>query len=237
MCSLVVARGLRGGPGLFVIHNRDEQLSRPSAPPMRWERGEREILAPRDLKAGGTWLGLNDRGVVAAITNRYRSRPASEHRSRGELPVMALEAESAREGAERVAKVGAGEYGGFHLVVADEAETFVVWNDQEEVRLQEVEQAVLVMTERGLGAARSRRYEMLVGAMEGVEEWPEEGEEFFRGWMQITDEEDPLEGTCICSGPVYGTKCSAVIVVDEGAARFEYADGPPCRVGYSVVVG
>lgn len=51
--------------------NRDEFLSRPTAPLSRW--GEKnDIIAGKDLEAGGTWLGVNSAGCFAALTN-YRA--------------------------------------------------------------------------------------------------------------------------------------------------------------------
>ena len=55
---------------LLLIGNRDEFYARP-AQAMHWWEGE-QVLAGKDLQAGGTWLGLNRRGHLAVLTN-YRS--------------------------------------------------------------------------------------------------------------------------------------------------------------------
>jgi uncharacterized protein with NRDE domain len=67
---------------LLLIGNRDEFYARPTAP-LHWWAGE-PILAGRDLQAGGTWLGVNRRGHLAALTN-YRATPQKNAPSRGEL--------------------------------------------------------------------------------------------------------------------------------------------------------
>jgi uncharacterized protein with NRDE domain len=69
---------------LLLVANRDEYYARPTAALDWWE--DADILAGRDLQAGGTWLGVSRSGRLAALTN-YRD-PANMHAlapSRGEL--------------------------------------------------------------------------------------------------------------------------------------------------------
>lgn len=67
---------------LLLIGNRDEFYARPTQALHWWEGGH--ILAGRDLQAGGTWLGVNRHGHLAALTN-YRSPARADTPSRGEL--------------------------------------------------------------------------------------------------------------------------------------------------------
>jgi uncharacterized protein with NRDE domain len=73
---------------LLIAANRDELLDRPAVPVTVLREREPRILGGRDLLAGGTWLAVNEDGVVAGLTNQ----PAPDgrdpaKRSRGELPV------------------------------------------------------------------------------------------------------------------------------------------------------
>lgn len=74
-----------------VAANRDERCNRPSAPPRIIEESGRRILMPQDLVYGGTWVGMNDRGLLVALTNR--DDPGEHHgdRSRGLLVREALQ--------------------------------------------------------------------------------------------------------------------------------------------------
>lgn len=86
MCLILFAWQSHPRYSLVVAANRDEFHQRPSAPAQFWA-DEPDILAGRDLQAGGTWLGVTRSGRFAAITN-YREPAAPEHpleRSRGHL--------------------------------------------------------------------------------------------------------------------------------------------------------
>ena len=80
---------------------RNCPLYAPSGPQLQQTAGG-PILAPIDLRAGGTWLGLNADGVFAAVTNRRSVFVDSDRRSRGDLVLDALAGHSAREGARRI---------------------------------------------------------------------------------------------------------------------------------------
>lgn len=83
------------------------------------------MTAGRDREAGGTWLGLNDSGVVAAVLNRSGSLgPAPDKRSRGELVLEALDSPDAAMAADYLADLDAGAYKSFNLVVADNRDAF-----------------------------------------------------------------------------------------------------------------
>ena len=77
MCTLIVLHRCFAEAPLVLAANRDEFLDRPAEKPTLRQSGSRTVLAPRDLRAGGTWLGLNDAGLFAALTNRPCGDPRS----------------------------------------------------------------------------------------------------------------------------------------------------------------
>lgn len=87
MCIAYIAVGVNADWPLIIAANRDEYHARPSQPAQPWH-DEPQVLAGRDLQAGGTWLGLSqNRGRLALLTN-YREAPSQKgttQRSRGEL--------------------------------------------------------------------------------------------------------------------------------------------------------
>jgi uncharacterized protein with NRDE domain len=84
------------------------------------------VVAPRDARAGGTWLGLNAHGLFAAITNRPARKLDPRRRSRGHLVMDALRARSAAEAIEELEDLAAEAYNPFNLLVADREQVHAI---------------------------------------------------------------------------------------------------------------
>jgi uncharacterized protein with NRDE domain len=101
---------------LVIAANRDEFFARAAAP-MAWWADRPDILAGRDLSAGGTWFGLTRAGRLALLTNvREPGRQTAGAPSRGALVVDWLDS---HDGAPNFAQRLVGGYNGFNLVTAD----------------------------------------------------------------------------------------------------------------------
>jgi hypothetical protein len=95
MCTVVILRKPGSPWPLILGANRDEKVDRPWLPPDRHWPDRPEVVAGIDQLAGGTWLGLNDSGVLAAVMNREGTLgPDPERRSRGELVLEAVIADN-----------------------------------------------------------------------------------------------------------------------------------------------
>jgi hypothetical protein len=120
MCTVVVLKRSQHPWPVMVAANRDELLDRPWDPPAAWWPDRPGVVAGRDRLGGGTWMGINRHHVVAVVLNRRGSLgPAPDKRSRGELPLMALEHRSAEVAASAIADLDAGSWRSFNLVIAD----------------------------------------------------------------------------------------------------------------------
>ena len=125
MCTLVMLRRPEARWPLLVAANRDELSTRPWQGPARHWLDRPEVVAGKDMTAGGTWLGVNDDGLFAAILNRPGSLgPAEGKRSRGELVLEALDHAEARLAAEALADLNPDSYRPFNLVIADRYDAF-----------------------------------------------------------------------------------------------------------------
>lgn len=114
MCLILIAYRCCPGYPLVLAANRDEFHRRPTAPAHWWD--EPPILAGRDLQAGGTWLAMDRRARLAAITNfRDPPPPGGGECSRGELPVAFLESSDEAAFAGRLEQ-DAGRYDGYNLI-------------------------------------------------------------------------------------------------------------------------
>jgi uncharacterized protein with NRDE domain len=84
MCVAAIAWRAHPHWPVVVIGNRDEFHDRPAAPLDRWDNNA-SIMAGRDMRSGGTWLGVSDHGRLALVTNRRgfgEPDPALESRGR-----------------------------------------------------------------------------------------------------------------------------------------------------------
>lgn len=117
MCVLFVAFRKRQGMPLVVAANRDEFYDRPTASLGFWEDAP-AILAGRDLRSGGTWLGASRTGRWAALTNVRGTHDTPEAApSRGELPVRFLRSDEPPERFLRRVAREAPQFAPFNLLV------------------------------------------------------------------------------------------------------------------------
>lgn len=125
MCTVVVLRRPDHAWPLVLAANRDEMRDRPWQPPARHWPDRPHVVGGLDSLAGGTWMALNDDGVVAAVLNRMGSLgPAAGKRSRGELPLEALDHADAEDAARALADLDPAAYRPFNLIVADNRDAF-----------------------------------------------------------------------------------------------------------------
>jgi len=119
MCLLLMALNTHTTYPLVFLANRDEYYERPSTPARFWEEAP-TVLAGKDLRAGGTWLGMSKNGRIAAVTNyRDPSSMKTDAPSRGRLVSEFLVGHSEPlEYLDCLEKV-AGRYNGFNLIVGD----------------------------------------------------------------------------------------------------------------------
>ena len=245
MCTLVLAWQVFPDRPVAVAANRDESLERESSPPGLLSE-DPKILAPSDAEAGGTWLGYNEHGLFAAVTNRWTDRGLAGERSRGLLVRDALEAESAEAAARHAERaVEADEYEGFNLVVADErAAMLLEWDGR--LRVRNLDPGVHVVMNTGA-----------IGDVDIPESWPERGErqaengravrealqpepgESSDGWLDRAADvlSDHDYGVCVHHEEFgFGTRSSSLVSIDdEGTGKYVFADGPPCRTAFEPV--
>jgi uncharacterized protein with NRDE domain len=130
MCTLVILRRPEHDWPVVIGANRDEMIDRPALPPGRHWPDRAEVVAGLDLEAGGSWLGVNDWGVAAAILNRHGSLgPAAGLRSRGELVLEALDHADAVAAAAALSHLDPAAYRSFNLIVADNRDAFWLRHD------------------------------------------------------------------------------------------------------------
>ena len=118
MCLIAFAIGASPRWPLVIASNRDEFLDRPTLPLARWRTDAGTgVISGRDLRAGGTWLGLTPGGRLAMLTNVRDPASRTGDTSRGELVTRWLESGLAVDAF--IAQIDAAAFGGFNLVLGD----------------------------------------------------------------------------------------------------------------------
>ena len=118
MCLLVLAWNVHPRYRLVVAANRDEFHDRPAAP-LAWWQDAPTILAGRDLRGGGTWMGVSRSGRFGVLTNfrDLETPPTPDAPSRGELVPAFLTATAEPGPWLDGLRPRAGRYAGFNLLV------------------------------------------------------------------------------------------------------------------------
>lgn len=241
MCTLTLAWQAIERTPVAVAANRDEAVDRDAHPPAIYSE-EPLAIAPRDATAGGTWIGYNEFGVFAGITNFWTDADLAGERSRGLLVADMLRADSASEGAAIVANaVDRDEYDGFQLVVADASAAYCLrWDGtlsrtefepgvhvvvnvaiDDDVAIPDYRRDVAV---RQAANAQQVRQALQVQPHEQAADWLD------RAGSVLSDHE---YGVCI-HGDGFGTRSSSLLSVGE-ETRYLYAQGPPCETAYEPV--
>jgi uncharacterized protein with NRDE domain len=116
VCLIVFALDRHPRYRLVLAANRDEYFNRPTAPAAFWTDAP-QVLAGRDLEAGGTWLGVTRDGRLAALTY-FREPVVPVHRlpSRGKLAADFLAGSMTPEEYLDTLRREEGQYGGFNIL-------------------------------------------------------------------------------------------------------------------------
>ncbi|MFW5940095.1 MAG: NRDE family protein [Halolamina sp.] len=243
MCTLTLAWQVFEDAPVVVAANRDEQRDRPSEPPTRVD-DDPAVIAPRDARAGGTWLGYNESGLFVGVTNRWTDADLAGERSRGLLVRDTLREPSAEDAARLVENaVEEHEYAGFNLVLADEHAAFLLeWDGRLLVR--RLDPGVHVVVNVGASDAPAiptrepeRGQEQAVDAAAVRTELLPEPDETSDAWLDRAKAVlgDHEFGVCVHENG-YGTVSASTLALGaDGAVQFDFADGPPCETAFDPV--
>lgn len=127
MCLLSFAWQPDSEAQLTLVSNRDEFHKRPTAPSSFWEPKHPNLLAGKDLEAGGTWMGVTRDGRFAALTNvRQTPAPYQGTISRGNLVKDYLISDQSPESF--LNSIQGQDYDGFNLIVGHRTQCWYLGN-------------------------------------------------------------------------------------------------------------
>lgn len=254
MCLLIALSRVITDAPLIVAANRDERCDRPAVSMTVLREAGPRILGGRDELAGGTWLAVNEHGVVAGLTNQ--PSPAGRDltkRSRGELPLAFAAWPSAAEAVERViATLDPERYNPCWMLVGDRdalfsvgltggssaeverlpAGPYVLENAPLRAPSAKVDRVTGMLTaERELSGLTTGEIGDLLAAVLG-DHTPASATEPGPGGRPR-----PPATTAACvHTEAYGTRSALIVTVPAvGQPRLRLADGAPCEVPWTDV--
>jgi uncharacterized protein with NRDE domain len=240
MCLVLIALDAHPDYPLIVAANRDEFYDRPTAPAAFWADSP-SVLAGHDLKAGGTWLGIDRQGRLAAVTNyRQGQREGPAPRSRGRLVSDFLTGDTdAPEYMERV-RSEAGLYNGFNLIAGDARGFFYYSNREGRLRslapgvyglsnhLLDTPWPKVAATKSAFGALLNGEASQLTEELFALLSDRSQAADYLLPSTGVSPEWERLLSSAFIASDDYGTRSSTVVLIarDGGIIFIERSFGP-----------
>ncbi len=229
MCMLAILYRVARGTPVLVAANREERFDRPTQYP-KIQSGSPRVVCGVDRRAGGTWLGVNQHGLVCAVSNRRKSSAPAEPRSRGLLCRELLELRTAKEAAGRAAKeLAKGIYAGANYLCADGRYAAVV-HGGDNVEVVELTPGLHLLSDGNVDDPRDPRHEFIRRML--TLHTLDSAVTFLAVASRVFAREVDDEGRrgVVITGMEYGTVSSTLLSLPRKIqhAVYQYAPGPPC---------
>ena len=199
----------------MIAANRDECSGRPSEGPALRDTANGIILAPRDVRAGGTWLGVTSSGLFAAVTNRFCASAGSASDAAGRFEHLPVDA-----------------YNPFNLFLADRDTAHVVSYAGTPERF-DLQPGAHVIGNARFGDSTPKLERQHKQAEDVAHTPAHQVLDRLADICRDHEGEDALAATCV-HGNAYGTCSSTLLRMDAqpGTGELRYLEGTPCTSEY-----
>jgi hypothetical protein len=213
---------------LLLAANREEDVTRPTQFP-KIQSGSPRIVCGIDKQAGGTWLGVNQFGLLVTVTNRARVRPPLEPRSRGLLCRELLNARNARDAvAAAVKELSTGRYAGANYLCADGKYAAVVYGGGK-VEVAELQPGLHTLSTGNLNDPLDDRHDFIRRMM--TLHTLDSAVTFLAVASRAFSRKADSEGRrgAVLTGGGFGTVSSTLLSLPRKIQQsiMQYSDGPP----------
>jgi uncharacterized protein with NRDE domain len=231
MCLLALFYRVVEDAPVVAGANREEDYARGGNPPAVLDGAVRAV-AGTDPVAGGTWFGVNARGVLVAVTNRRKQRIPPQPRSRGLLARDLLTLTTAKAAAEAATReLDSGRYQGCNVICADAADAVVIQGG-DWLRVQLLPPGLHVVANRDVNDEADPR---VCYALSWLHQRRYAGAAHCLLALRELCAQTGADGPPMClHGETRGTVSSTVVALRDPASHGTYlhAQGPPDRTPY-----
>lgn len=261
MCTIAALRGVHPEFSLVIAANRDEFYARAATPPTPLDRARdgSEVWAGRDVRAGGSWMGVTSRGFFVGVTNQRSLAPRKDaRRSRGEVVLDALREGEAGAVEALLRRLDPSDFNPFNLLFGDARGLRVAYvrDAPASLEVHPLAPGAQVLANDRLGSAAFPKTARMTGLLDlpsiaslsadalterlaGVLRDPEFPDERPGDPLDAALPDElarRLQALCVQT-PVYGTVSSTLMLLGEGRVhRYLYAPGSPREVAYGDVL-
>jgi len=229
MCLILLAYRSHPRYPLILAANRDEFYDRPTAAAAFWGT-EPPVLAGRDLKSGGTWLGISRTGRIAALSNyRDPSTVRDNTPSRGGLVTEFLLGNMPPAEYLKLLQQRAQDYNGFNIIFGDLQNLFYYSNKGKvppllqpgihglSNHLLDTPWPKVTQGEKALSEILSHGQEPDVEEMFSLLADRSIPDDKLLPSTGVALETERLLAPLFISGPTYGTRSSSILLIDQNA--------------------
>jgi uncharacterized protein with NRDE domain len=231
MCLVALLYRVVAGAPVVLAANREEDYARGGGAPRRLDGVS--AVGGVDPAHGGTWLGVNARGLLVAVTNRPKTAPPERPRSRGLLARELLACASAKEASERgAAELERGAYAGCNLLCAD-AGGAAVLHAGDWLRVRPLPPGVHVLSNRDVNDPHDPRVVRAAAAL--ADRALRDPTAAVEALLRLCASHEPPEAPMCFRGPRRGTVSSSAFVLRPSLhdSAYLHAQGPPDVTPYA----
>ena len=237
MCVFATLYSVRPDVPLLVLFNREESRSRRTDGPRLRKSADHPVswLGGADLQAGGTWLGLNEFGLIVLVTNRSKQLMGGELRSRGLLCRDLLQSASVDDVNDEFAQqFQRHEFAGMNIAMLSRDKCLVI-EAGDCIQSHSLEPGIHCITNADLNDPTDDRIRRVQQEFEFASRATKNLDTLLASVRRICALPTEKNAPAICTTQgEWGTVSSTIIALGAGRTdvRYEYVDGPPATTEY-----
>ncbi|PPR45975.1 MAG: hypothetical protein CFH16_00692 [Alphaproteobacteria bacterium MarineAlpha5_Bin6] len=222
MCtSIILFRKAATWP-IIIGSNRDENLNRKSSfPGKHWKKNYPNVIGGKDLKKKGSWIGINNNGLVALIHNRISNKKKSNFRfSRGKIVLEVLNSLNINKALKFISTINPKDYDYFNLFIANHKNCYFIKHNiiTRNLQIHKIKEGLTIMTDKDINDKRDKKiiyYHKLFSSLK----IPNPSKNNWDSWkknLSYNNEEKLPNNQRICSINKklnYGTRSSCLIAL------------------------